>query len=305
MEIIDWPRGKLITEPGIYRGLPIEIYHGQPCDGPSISSSGLRKIFNESPAHYWVSSSLNPKRIEEAPNKFLTLGKAAHHLLLGEADFSTSFIVRPEEFPDWKTNASKAWRAEQEAAGRTVLTPEQIDTIRAMAHSLAGHPLVANGILAGDVETSLVWRDKETGIWLKARPDAIPTSSGDFADLKTASSVATEDLEKSIYSYGYAQQAALIAEGFEALTGRKAESFNLVFVETSAPFCCRVGALKGDDLARGAEANRSALRVFAHCLERGLWPGPGGYDAAPLGMTPWAVTQMEFWIDGIKREYLV
>jgi len=33
-----------ITEPGIYRNVPMDVYHSDCCDGPSISSSGLPEL---------------------------------------------------------------------------------------------------------------------------------------------------------------------------------------------------------------------------------------------------------------------
>lgn len=295
--------GEIITEAGIWAGVPMARYHGADlCDGPSISSSGLRTIFRQSPAHYWAASPLNPERIETPDSEAFVLGRAAHHLLLGEDAFSTLFVVRPDKFDSWRSNAAKEWRAEQEAEGRTVLLPTQIETIRGMARSLAKHPLVANGILNGAIEQSIVWQDKETGVWLKARPDAIPTESGDFSDLKTTVSVQSRAIERTIIDYGYAQQAALIREGFELVTGIPMASFSLVMVEKDPPWCVRVVTLRGDDIALGQRQNRAALRRFVHCYQRDEWPGPGGADAEFVALPPWEITRIENDITLMEQE---
>jgi hypothetical protein len=56
MKIIPHVPGTLISEPGIY-AMALEEYHSQCCVGPSVSSSGLRKIFdpNSSPAIFGTS----------------------------------------------------------------------------------------------------------------------------------------------------------------------------------------------------------------------------------------------------------
>lgn len=305
VDIIKWRKGMVITEPGIYSGVPMSVYHSQTlCDGPSISSSGLRRIFNESPAHFYCTWDGNPERESAGDSAAFTLGRAAHHLLLGEDDFSTLFIQRPEEFDGkpWQGNrtACREWIAAQEAAGRTVLKPDDIKNIRGMARSLAAHPLISAGILNGGVELTLAWKCKDTGLWKKARPDCTPNDSGDFADLKTTTSVMTDDLQRSIFEYGYAQQGALICEGWSAITGHTASSFSLVFVEKAPPHCCRVVTIRDEDLVRAERANYAATDIFAKCLASGDWPGPGSADAEYLYMPDWAATKMDARIEKME-----
>lgn len=289
----------LIGKPGVYR-LSLAEYHGQPTSGPSISSSGLRRIFKQSPAHFWAHSSLNPDRVEDEETQALLLGRAAHHLLLGEDDFSTLFIARPDCWDSWRSKDAKRWKEQQEADGRTCLLPGQLEQIRGMARSLAKHPLIQAGILNGEIEQSLIWKDKETDIWCKARPDAVPNDSGDFADLKTTTSVRDEALQRCIADFGYHQQGALITNGYTAITGNKATSFSLVFVEKEPPFCVRVVTLRDDDLARGERQNNAALRIFARCLETNEWPGPGRADAEYLGLPPWEQTRIDYELEQME-----
>ena len=65
MNVIKWD-GEKISRPCLVSGLPIDRYHAADiCDGPSISSSGLRTIFSKSPAHFWAESALNDEEDEE------------------------------------------------------------------------------------------------------------------------------------------------------------------------------------------------------------------------------------------------
>ena len=277
--------GRTITAAGIYSDMPLADYHrGDICDGPSVSSSGLRKLWNESPAHYWDTSPLNPNRADDpVPEHFIT-GRAAHHVVCGQAFFASEFIIRPGEYEDEKTgelkrwhNGSlvcKRWNTAAAKSGKTIITPEQTETIRGMAVKLGECSLMQQGILNGLIERSIFWRDKETGLWLKARPDAIPSDSGDYADLKTTQSVLYLDLMRTLEDFNYEMQGALVMEGAKAI-GLEASTFSLVFVEKKRPYCVRVCTLEPDDIARGTKMNRVALRTLAHCLSANHWPGPG------------------------------
>jgi hypothetical protein len=294
----DNPMSGIITKNGIYSGIPLDTYHEQLCWLPSTSSSDLRTLMSESPAHCFCTSSLNPEREEEKDTSAMALGRAAHHLLLGEDEFSTLFIARPETFAgkDWQGNRKECreWIEKQTNAGRTVLKSDQIKAIRGMAKSLAAHPLVKSGILNGEIERSMFVLHKETQIVVKTRPDAIPTDSGDFSDLKTTSSVRFDDLQRTIAEYGYHQQAALVGWTYQQLTGRPMTSFSFVFVENKPPHCVRVVTLKDADLARGHDQNMTALRIMRRCLDSGVWPGPGDYNEADFIELPtWKQTRID------------
>lgn len=282
MQSIVWD-GQKITKPGMYSKMPLADYHrGDICDGPSVSSSGLRDIWNKSPKHFWDKSPLNPNRFvddDADETKALILGRATHHLMVEQAGFAAEFIQRPDVAPDgraWNGNNKTCieWFAQQRRDGKTVLTPEMVTAIRGMAVSLGQHPMMQQGILNGLIERSLFWRDPETGVWIKSRPDNIPSNSGDYSDLKTARSVLYRDTQRAIFDRGYHQQGALVLEGAAAL-GFEVNSFSLIWIETTSPHCARVQTLRDEDLERGGKMNRVALRTFHQCFTDKHWPGPG------------------------------
>lgn len=305
---IKWD-GKRITKPGVYAGVPMDIYHTQDiCDGPSVSSSNLRRCFMESPAHFYAEWSGNPKRVEPADKPHFVIGRAVHHLMLGEKFFSKLFAVKPETYPaedkktgevtekKWTRGAQycKDWEDKHLAAGRALLTNADLDNIRGMAERLAMNPLVRHGILNGYVERSFFWKD-DTGLWVKWRPDAIPGDGGDYADLKTTQSVKWYDLQKTIFDRGYFMQLGLGRMGCRALK-LPFTSASLVFVEKTNPWCDRVVTLKDHELDRGERANRAALDAIAdHLKKGGRWPGPGGdrEDAANIELPEWAAKSID------------
>ena len=288
--ITPW-NGKPIAKPGFYSGIPLEAYHSGGLCSPnaSLSSSGLRAIFTKSEAHFYDNWARNPKRNPDAEktSEGLILGRATHHLLMGQPNFAREFVVTPETTVDakgvaqpWtlKFNSAKKWMEERAAERRTVLTPEQVKKIEGMAERLGREPLIAQGVLSGHSEITMAWEDRETGVWLLSRPDVIPTSDGDFTDLKTIGRdiVSYGALVRAIAEHGYHQQAALCAEGWEALTGSRMKMFNFYFIETTRPYCARMVALKDAALLIGMRQNRNALHRFVKAANSGYWPGPGG-----------------------------
>lgn len=280
--------GEPIVMPGWYDRVPIERYHSAGITAePSVSSSGLRDLWYRSPRHFYARWPFNPlaERDEDESEAFV-FGRAAHHLFLGEDDFALKFIQRPDKVAGlaWHGNRTecKAFLRQMAAAGRTVLTPADVKAIRGMATSLSQHPL-AMELLQGSVEQTLVVRDPETGIWLRARPDVIPTADGIFADLKTTTSVTTLDLWVTLRRYGYHMQGALIWEVC-GLLGLPFDGFALIFVEKKYPYCVRIIDMTDDDLVRGRRQNRAMLRLMKRCMDSGEWPGPGEESTETLAM---------------------
>lgn len=305
---VPWDKQKISAD-GLYADIPIETYHGNICVGPSVSSSGLREINGKSPSHYWSTSYLNPEAEPREVSDALILGSAAHHLLFGEGKLLEKFAVRPAEFDSWRTKASKEWRAAQILEGRSVLTDSDLKIIRGMAKSLAAHPLInppdpsQQGLLNGLIETSLIWKDKETGVWLKSRPDAIPLDS-DIVDLKTAVDATARGCQTAIRENGLYMQMALVGMGMEAVLGRKAEQFNytLVFVEKSPPYAVNIKPLDSWWIWAGRMKVRQALRRFADGVAKGEWPA---YDDDTMTCSPpdWFRKQIETEIrDGTLKE---
>jgi len=267
--------GAPITEPGIYTAIPLADYHKQLTDTPSVSSSGLRTIEAESPLHYWHSSYMNPDRPAPEYVPHFALGSAVHTLMLGEDGFRDQYVVRPPEFRDWRGKDAQGWRDGMLALGKTVLVPEDLAAIRGIAQRLNAEPLIRDGLFGGLVESSLCWRDAETGVWLKARPDTLNPAADLIADLKTTKSADGQSCRRSITDFGYHVQLALAAEGYEVLYGREIpnDCFILVFAETKAPYAINIKPVDAEAVWYGRRQIRRAVRIFAECLNRNEWPG--------------------------------
>lgn len=282
-KITNLPSGAAATEPGAYR-TPIEHYHSQAvCIGPSVSSSGLRAIELQSPHRFWSFSELNPKRFERPTSDAFDFGKAAHALLLGDEDFDSGYVVSP--FDSFRSKAAQEWRAEQT---RIVVTEADIEHIRCMADALQAHGL-PDVIFGGEPEVSLIWQDV-TGVWIKARPDALP-ASGDLGDLKTTSDAGRRFCLRQIAEHGYDMQMALCVEGMEKVLGRSPQAVVLIFVEKKAPYTVTAIPISENALYWARCRNRRAIDTFARCLDEGVWPSDGD-DMGEYDVPAWLETRL-------------
>jgi len=287
--------GEIIDKAGAYL-MSMAWYHQQCCIGPSVSSSGLRRIWSESPYHFWMNSDLNPHRLPPKPETdALALGKGAHALILGEDNFDAIFAYVPEDAPSrptktqinaferdgvWSAAAApgaafwSAWDAEN--AGKTMLTYGAVERIRMMAKSIASNPLAKEVLTGALTEVSLIWQDDATGVWLKSRIDVIPNSGADFADLKTFAP-RTKSIKRAVHQAitdnEYPMQMAMgqiAARQF----GASAEECVLVMVQSNDPYCVVPVRLDPEVLHWGRVKIRGAIDTFARCMETGHWPQP-------------------------------
>lgn len=271
-----WVKGQKITEPGIYSGVPMEVYQNDLCDGPSVSRSVLwlmDETMGGSPRHAYAKWYGNPKRKPQPEKAHFALGRAIHHLAGGEAQFAKHFAVRPAIWSDWRTKDAKAWKADQERLGMGVLTPEDVDTIQGIADAMNEHPTVQAGILKGLVEMTVVWRDPITGLWVKVRPDVLPLDSRMINDLKTTAAADRRSCINAVGDYGYHMQLAMIDEGLWQVAGWEATDHVLTFVEKSDPYCINLKPIPDHAIDYGRRQFRRNLDQFAQCLNDGVWPG--------------------------------
>lgn len=287
MEIRRIEHGEIITEPGFY-DIPINWYHDNCCDGPSVSSTGLRTIDLQTPLHYWDSSYLNPNRDPDEDKKALEadhfrLGRSAHFRMLEPEKFAGAIAVRPEALWDsWRMKDARAWMNEHQKMGFTVLTEGELKQVDGIARSLNANPLIRDGLLGGAVETSLIVKDSKTGIWLKSRPDSIPIDDA-FTDLKCMQDASPLAVDRAIRSLGYDMQMALAGVCLFNLTQRTVDTFWIVAVEVKRPHAIHIAKLSTDAVYWARIRLRKSLDTMAKCLADGDWPsyGADGQESRP------------------------
>lgn len=263
------PAEFVVTEPGVVDDMPLEVYHADPVPGGSLSSSGARKLIAPGcPAKFQYERTHG-----QGPKDEYDFGTAVHTFTLGSGPRIVAVDAR-----SWQTVAAREQRAAERAAGNVPLLAKDYQRAKDVARAVRNNPKAA-ALLRPDrgvAERSLFWRDPETGVWRRGRPDCLTQSAEGrclIVDVKSTESAAPEDFARSIYKFGYHQQGSTYIDGVTALGVGEDPEFLMIAVEKQPPYLCEVYALEAFALDLGRARNRRALEVFKRCTETGIWPG--------------------------------
>lgn len=267
----------LITEPGAYPDIDGELYHQtELCPEPSTSSTGLKILDTKSPAHFWAQHPANPNKVTRPDKRHFRIGRALHDLLLVNGSIPANYHLVPDGFNPAHTRVwaeyIKPYR-EAVANGMTVLETGEFKTIQRMAEAVSKDELANALLTAGTPEMTLAARDPLTGVWMRAKPDVLPTAMEIVPDVKTAIDASPEVYENAASRNGVFQSAAHYLDLIDLVFGEAKRRFVLITVEKTYPHCVVIDHLDDGDINEARMLNRRALNIFDRCLKTGVWPG--------------------------------
>lgn len=231
---------------GWHRSLSNHDYHAS----VGASSSFLKKFLEETP-HKIEYNRLYGVR-KETPA--FALGTAVHTLVLEPEKFNDTIAVRG----DWDLR-TKIGKAEQEAfelvrGNRAMITLEQYEAAKAMAHELLSHRTAGKLLDGAIVEQSIYWdQEIEDGSYqlCKVRPDALCRRKPLILDVKTCENASYDEMRAAITRYRYNLSAAMYLQGvnqcgdlLHELNIDQYEGFALLCVESKPPYevaCYEIG----------------------------------------------------------------
>lgn len=257
---------------GLHFDMPAKLYHADPCPEPSLSSSVLRTLIEQTPAHAHLSHvKLGGTPTDPTPD--MILGSYVHGLMAGDlAEFSVG------NFDNYQTKAAKEWRDGVKAEKLTPILEHVADRANWIAASLkakAGDGATNDPIHAGKPEVSAIWREDD--FWMRARYDRLILDGGGFADTwdwKVTGDISADAISRRIIGGGYHLQAAFYLRGLRALrpefAGRM--SFIFAFVESEPPFAVRRVCLSEGFLSIADGMISRGIARWKHCLKNNDWP---------------------------------
>lgn len=165
----------------------------------SIDQSQLKQ-FLKNPAD-WAYHRLND---DHKPTDAMKFGTAFHAYLLGTSD-----VVSLPEGESFRSKDNQKWRADQLEAGNIIVSYNDMQLLKRMKEGIEQtslmpeYPDYTEIIEQGTKEQCIEWKDRQTGLMLKAKPDLIPAGTDYLVDLKTAQKADAESFAKEVINYGY------------------------------------------------------------------------------------------------------
>lgn len=258
------------------KGIIIESNKEYHSDLTAISKSRLAKM-SICPQYFkWCED--NPQEITED----LIVGSAFHKLVLEPETFGSEFVVMP--LIDKRTKKGKELYEQfiKTSEGRSILTEEQYELIKAMKNSVLSNKYVL-ALLKGYHEHSFYSEDDLTKELVKVRPDCYRNIKDRLVitDLKSCRSAITEDFMKDVVRFGYDLQAYMYSYVLSKVLNIPMENIDFVFiaVEKKAPYL--VNVLQADKyiFQRGEALYREYIGKYHECKQNNYWYSlNGAYD---------------------------
>lgn len=243
--------------PGVYRGLKESEYRR----AKGVSQTQLKLVLQETPRY----AHINPRKASSG----FTIGDGVHCLLLEPEQFNRRFVVY-EGRRDKRTTAYKDFLESHK--GKTVLSESEAYRIKEMVRRIGVSEKGKYMFAEGEAETSLFWRDPETGLLLKARPDWMDPKRDLILDVKTTTSVKLRAIRYTIRDYWYHFQQLHYSKGYHANFGRWPRWVFLFLDKGPEVFEYRWVTVNPSDVEYAAEQHAEALALWKECLTTGVWP---------------------------------
>lgn len=258
---------KIGMNQGLFDYIPNETYHHD-IDYRALSSSGINKIHQTSPLHYWTWLH-NPKD----PTPALIFGNATHTAVLEPDSFADKVAIKLKDI-DQRTKDGKIEYAAflKEAEELPIITPDEHEQIKEMAKILHADDTIRALIANGRAERSGFWKEPTYGFWCKCRPDLQVESARIILDYKTAKAIDFDSFMRSIANYGYHVQARWYIQGLRELTGDDYD-YIILAQEKKPPYDFQIYQMPPDVLDQGSVIIKPVLETYAECLEKDEWPG--------------------------------
>ena len=260
-----------------------------------LSSSDIKRMMKSMAT--WKYFKDRPEEDTDTPS--LKFGRAYHKFCLEPYDFDNEFAIMPKVDRRTKEGKEAYARFEKESEGKEIIDEELYDKLVDMRDVLYHTPYVKN-LINGEHEKSFFWKDAETGIGCKCRPDSYGVfgSQNIIVDLKTCKDAETSAFMRDALKYNYDVQAAHYTAGLEEIYGKE-YSFIFIAQEVKKPYLVNVLQADAYFMANGRDVRKTMLKTYKKCVELDEYPAYMGFKDDEnffneLSIPQWLKNAMEY-----------
>jgi hypothetical protein len=289
----------VVDGPGLYLGVPEDIYHSDACPEPSLSASvakiGLQKSMRKARAAHPrlrepdFPEDMDDDETERSPPWYIDVGSAVHSIALGAGQ-----PVVQVRAPNWRKGDAKDMRKALRADRKIPLLTKHYDLAQRMATTL--RPVLRD--LLGNTwaaEAMACSKDSEYGFWVRSLMDGVSTDLRTIVDVKTTSlDMSPREAGRTVNKNGNTFQSSFYTRNLDNLDpgGMGRRAFCFVFCEVEYPH--ETAIVHPDEALKtmGDMQVSAACKLWDRALRSGEWPG---YPREPQSIGPegWAMREVE------------
>lgn len=273
-----------------------EMYHH---DRSAISSSGLKVLLQQTPAHFreeWLHGISVDKEKEH-----FRFGALAHMALIEPDRFRSKFVLEPvfegyTKDGELSTRSKEArekkkeWYDELDAES-IVVTEKDYKDINGIIASVLAHDKASKVIKGASIEMSGFFREPITQLKCRIRPDILHLEKKVLVDVKTARDGSARFFGNEIVKHLYNVSLAFYGMGIKAITGWEPEVYALLVLEKEPPYAVALYTVKRDDIETAKAWTMHGLETLKRCIEVNKWPAHQEGQAEDIAIPNWFNTK--------------
>lgn len=257
--------------PGIYDNISIEAYHENRF---IVSSTGLKEA-KKSSRHfaYYLDRGSESKPCFDFGNAFEL---ALIDKINGTSQFLQAVTIydpemRPEQGKGITSAANQDWKKALHNTGRYVINKtgaESLETINQMVESTVHDTIITQLLDGTDYQKTFVWKDEETGILCKSRPDISKQRKNVLLDVKTTRDASPQGFAKEAANHDYPLQAIMQIDGvLKSGFLDVVDDYFWLAVEKTAPYNAVLVRFPEDEIRYFYDTYRYYLKRCANTIE--------------------------------------
>ncbi len=229
--------------------------------------------------------------VDDKPTAAMDFGTACHTAILADRPLSEVVLEIPASVLSKSgSRAGGAWLDfAQDNAGKVLLKAGEYNACLKVRDCVLAHPLARLYLEApGKCEHAITWRDSESDLACRARPDKVLDKLPIVIDLKTSAESGVRWFTNRVIDGGLDLQCAHYCDGAQQVRGEP-HAWAWIVAPTSPPYMpVRVFGIDDKRFDWACQRRHKALAEIVERTASGDWSDPGEQELLSLNFPQWS-----------------